>query len=408
MRMSTNLPGGGWKVIAAVSLVGIAFFTMAAVVTRIWVLSAVPIGFLFGYFLEKSDLCGASALSEVILMKDGRKLGGIAIVVVSSMQGFALLAALNLVQLNPKPFIWANILVGGAAFGIGIVLAGGCVSGVLFKTGQGNLNSMAALVGVPLGASAAAYGPLAGMNGRLKQYVLTASDGSAATLSTIMTVPYWALAIVFAAFTVAIWLRLRKSRKSTTVGTSVAPLIERVMTRPWRPWHSGIAIGLLATVAYLSSAASGRNYPLGTTDGVLGAQILVTDHPVDSVWQSNPQPSPSKTTEGGKPVAAEESGKKVLWWLVLLVFTLVIGAHASARMRGSFRLAPKPPDEMLAAFIGGLMVGAGAFIAGGCMVGHVMSGFALMSLGSLLFGVVVLIFNWATTWIYLRGGLQKG
>jgi hypothetical protein len=181
----------------------------------------------------------------------------------------------------------------------------------------------------------------------------------------------------------------------------------RILTGPWKPWQAGIAIGILASIAYISSAASGRNYPLGVTHGVLDVQVLVTDNPVDVVWKPktlSPEVAAAKTTHSGESVHAR---KHIVLWLVSLVLALVAGSHVSARMRGSFRLMPKPPDEMLVAFVGGLLVGAGAALAGGCMVGNVMSGFALMSVGNILFGVVVVIFNWVTTWIYLKGGLQR-
>jgi hypothetical protein len=89
--------------------------------------------------------------------------------------------------------------------------------------------------------------------------------------------------------------------------------------------------------------------------------------------------------------------------LVSLVTFLVVGSHVSARLRGSFRLLPKPPDETIVAFFGGLMVGSGAALATGCVVGNIMSGVALMSVGNILFVIVVALANWATTYVYMIG-----
>ena len=55
------------------------------------------------------------------------------------------------------------------------------------------------------------------------------------------------------------------------------------------------------------------------------------------------------------------------------------------------------------------------WIAGGCVSGslfkvgqgNIMSGVALMSVGNLLFFVVVLLSNWVTTHFYLMGGSMK-
>lgn len=396
-----------WQKLSLGSLLFLAIVTMVAMASGLWVLTAVPIGFLFGFFLERSDLCGASAFSEVVLMKDARKLGGIWILIAVSMLVFAAGSSLGWISLNPKPLIWANYLVGGALFGIGMVLAGGCVSGSLFKAGQGNLNSMAALVAIPIGVAAVEYGPPRGLLAYLKGSVIPNSEGGAVTLGSVTGLPYGALAIVFAAVTLAVVLLLRHPRTaSKTSATKVddSSLAHRILTRPWKPWQSGVAIGLLALAAYASSAASGRNYPLGVTHGVLHFELLATDHPVHHVWAKKPQPTVPATEPAAQAVAQKpRPEKKVVWWLVGLVTFLVVGSHVSARLRGSFRLLPKPPDETIVAFFGGLMVGAGATLATGCVVGNIMSGVALMSVGNIFFVIVVALANWATTYFYLVG-----
>ena len=53
------------------------------------------------------------------------------------------------------------------------------------------------------------------------------------------------------------------------------------------------------------------------------------------------------------------------------------------------------------------MVGAGAGLAGGCVIGNILSGVALMSVGNLLFVVVVVATNWLVTWLYLMGGQRR-
>jgi hypothetical protein len=52
----------------------IIVFAALAAWNRTWVLTAVPIGFLFSFFLRKGDLCRASAFNEVLVKRDGRKL----------------------------------------------------------------------------------------------------------------------------------------------------------------------------------------------------------------------------------------------------------------------------------------------------------------------------------------------
>jgi len=384
-----------------------AAVTIFAAVTGIWVLTAIPIGFLFGFFLEKADLCGSSAFSEILLMGDSRKFQGLMVVVVTSMVGFALLDVFGLIRLNPKPFLWASYLVGGVLFGVGMVLAGGCISGSLFKTGQGNMNSMAALVAIPLGVAAVEYGPLNAFHTALKQHVINATGGEPLTLSIVTGLSYQALAVILLIVTVTIALITKRKKSLQGAGSAVnkKPLFYRILRGPWKPWQAGIAIGVLAALAYLSSAESGRNYPLGVTHGVLHAELLVTDYPVKQIWTKVP-PKPPQTASGtnAEPSTNAKPGKKISWWLILEVVALVVGSNVSARLRGNLRLAPKPPDEVIFAFLGGLLAGSGAAIAGGCVVGNIMSGFALMSLGNVLFGVVAIVTNWITTYFYMMGG----
>ena len=107
------------------------YFSLAALIVvpllaafhwKLWVLTALPVGYLFGFFLQKGDLCGASAFSEVVLARDSRKVFGLWVAIVTAMCGFAVLDFAGLVALNPKPLIYWNYLVGGLVFGIGIVL----------------------------------------------------------------------------------------------------------------------------------------------------------------------------------------------------------------------------------------------------------------------------------------------
>ena len=392
-----------WGLIAVVSGAALILLTILAGATGLWFLTALPIGFLFGFFLEKADLCGASAFSEVLLMKDWRKVQGLWVLIVVSMVGFALLSWLGLVKLSPKPLEWATMLVGGLVFGSGMVLAGGCISGALYKSGAGNLNSMAALVGIPLGVGLVEYGPLHGLHQSLKQSVLKSLDGGPVTLSSLTGLPFGVLAVLFAVLTagLAYWLIKKKPTTPSSPTKADAPksgVLTRIATRPWKPWQAGIAIGILAWFGYMSRAASGTNYPLGVTHCVLQLQLLLTDYPLKMITAPSP-PTPAPPADGSPGPA-----KKASLWLILEVIALVLGSHVSARLTGRFRLLPKPPDETIIAFFGGIITGAGAGIAGYCVVGGIMSGWALLSVASLIFGLATILANWVTTYFYLMGG----
>jgi hypothetical protein len=101
---------------------------------------------------------------------------------------------------------------------------------------------------------------------------------------------------------------------------------------------------------------------------------------------------------------AVPGAKKITWWLVLVVFGTFLGAFASASLSGRVRLQPKPPEQIVTALLGGFLVGAGAALATGCVVGNIMSGWPLLSVGMVLFGIAVILANWATTYLFMMGG----
>jgi len=407
--MASSQPPAYWRAYALLAALALTLLIVGAAVTRVWVLTAILVGFLFGFFLQKGSLCGAAALSEVMVFRDRAKVAGIWVAIVVSMIGFAAIEAAGWVQLAPKPMIWVSALVGGVVFGVGTVLAGGCVSGCLFKAAEGNLNSMAALGGIALGVGMVETGPLHPLHAAMMSYVVKGPGGKPVTLGTLTGMPYWLLALLIAGVTgaVVVWQRQRRGPNPIRPDTVPKP----VLTRAWKPWQAGLAIGLLAVPAYLSSAATGRNYPLGVTHGVLQTYELLTETQVRHVWRAPLAPPPAPVAASAHtappadaPASAAPPLKVINWWLVLVVLALPLGSWVSARLGGPVTLTPRPPEQTVTAFFGGVLVGIGAAFATGCVVGNILSGWALMSVGMLIFGVATALGNWAASYVYLAGG----
>ena len=215
--MTPENPSASWKWMVGACAVVLSALTFFAGVTGLWVLTALPVGFLFGFFLEKADLCGSSAFSDVLMFRDWKKMQGIWMVIVVGMVGFTLLSTVGWVRLNPKPLFWASYIVGGIIFGVGMVLSGACVSGSLFKAGQGNINSMAALVGIPIGVMMVEHGPLNQLHKHLKTYVINSGNGGPVTFASVLYTPYWVLATLFLLVTIAVAIRLRKKNNTRVV-----------------------------------------------------------------------------------------------------------------------------------------------------------------------------------------------
>jgi hypothetical protein len=359
----------------------------------------------FGFFIQKGDLCAAAAFSEVLMNKDWRKLGGFWIAISVSMVLFAVAHRLGWVPYSPKPLLWANALIGGLVFGAGTVLAGGCISGCLMKAGAGHINALVALATMPLGIALVETGPLRSWSDHLKSLKISAVGGGPVTLSSLTGWSYltWSLLLLVGTLGIVFWMRSRK----TTVSESKPR--EVWLRGPWKPWQAGLAVGILALFAFLSTVGAGRTYPMGITHGVLNLYQLATERNLAHDFG----PSPKLVTPQGVPSAAPSVAppanpapqpRKVSWWLMLAVLGVALGSHTSAALAGQARWRIRDARSAAFALLGGFLVGSGAALATGCMVGNVLSGWALLSVGMLLFGLATLVGNWLVTHFYLMGG----
>ncbi len=72
------------------------------------------------------------------------------------------------------------------------------------------------------------------------------------------------------------------------------------------------------------------------------------------------------------------------YWLITLLLGIVAGGTLSARTSGGFWVRGEEPVRYLQLAAGGLLLGAGGWIAGGCNLGHGLSGAAPLNVSSLV------------------------
>jgi hypothetical protein len=112
-------------------------------------------GAAFGFVFQRSRLCLVRAFREPFMTGDGEHTRAAALAIVVSMLGFAILKFTDLKDKGEWvfPAAGAGALLGGLIFGIGMVLAGGCGSGSIWRVGEGQVKLLAAVVTFALGAS---------------------------------------------------------------------------------------------------------------------------------------------------------------------------------------------------------------------------------------------------------------
>lgn len=99
-------------------------------------------GFAIGFIMHRSRLCFARAFREPFMTAEGQMTKAI---ILTLLIGIPLASLLFQHKVIDDPYIaipptfWIGSLLGGMIFGIGMVFAGGCASGSLWRMGEGNI-----------------------------------------------------------------------------------------------------------------------------------------------------------------------------------------------------------------------------------------------------------------------------
>jgi uncharacterized protein len=165
-------------------------------------------GVAFGVVFQRSRFCFVSAFREPFLSGGSEHARAAALALILSMIGFSILKATDLKDANEWvfPSFWFGAITGGTLFGIGMVIAGGCGAGTIWRAGEGHVKLWVALFCFAVGASM--------MRRLLVSTELIRQLGSASFLPNLLG---WPSAIWLVVALMALWYLLagwNESRKS--------------------------------------------------------------------------------------------------------------------------------------------------------------------------------------------------
>jgi hypothetical protein len=308
-----------------------------------------------------------SAFRDIIVLKEYSVLKAVGLAILVELVGFAILAKTGLITISPGTFAWGANMLGGFVFGIGMVVAGGCASGITYRVGEGMVGAMSAVIGLIF------FGLISSM-GALQPFVSFLRDtttvrlvsGENLTLANVLSIPHYITALVIAGVALLIWAVLTKP-VSKSPGDR-PPLYSRIFKQGWRWQVTGIGMGIVGIAAFYASTSAGRSYPLAITGGYL-------------------------TT-----VRSLILGKNYISWVSILVLSTIVGAFIAAVVADEFRLRAPAPKTLIQTFLGGCLMGFGAVCAGGCNITHILSGVPQLALSSFLSGAFIVLGCWAAAW----------
>lgn len=112
-------------------------------------------GLIFGFVIAKAQICFTSAFRDLFLT--GRGLVAKAIVLGMFLSTLGVFAFI-LLGIPPK-IVWAgpNVIIGGFLFGFGIVIAGGCECGWMYRAMEGQMHYVVVGIGNLIGSILLAY-----------------------------------------------------------------------------------------------------------------------------------------------------------------------------------------------------------------------------------------------------------
>jgi len=107
----------------------------------------VVVGFAIGFIMHRSRLCFARAFREPFMTAEGDMTKAVILALAVGLPIAALLFEKKVLDpyLAIPPAYWIGSLAGGLIFGIGMVFAGGCASGSLWRMGEGHFKLWVAM-----------------------------------------------------------------------------------------------------------------------------------------------------------------------------------------------------------------------------------------------------------------------
>lgn len=344
-------------------------------------------GLAFGFVLQRSRFCFASAFRDLFLLGDARVMKGIIAGLAVATAGFAVLMArlvpkVGFGSLPPGATVLPlgmHTLLGGLLFGVGMVLAGGCTSGSLYRAGEGYVGSMVALVGIMLGLEISSHtwnwwwavqissAPLVWLPERLGYL--------GGTLLTFVGLLLLFLAVSWWEFRTSVLLPPKREdgRALTTFGEQLRVFGRTVFVKGWPVVVGGVALGVLNVFLYT------YRHPWGVVAGLgiwankmagaigLGAGELM-----------------GRSSLAG--CAFEPDSASALGHMPVLNLGVTGGAFIAATLASEFKLrVPRQPLRYMQSIGGGALMGYGAGLALGCTVGAFFSAIPSLALNGWVF-----------------------
>lgn len=261
--------------------------------------------------------------------------------------------------------VGTSLVVGSFLFGLGMQLGGGCGSGTLFTVGAGNIRMVLTLVFFIIGSVVGTM--------HLPWWLDQPGVDPISLITTLSPVGAGVLQLALLAG-LAWWVGRVERRHHGAIERRVfanpqGGFLRSLVCGPW-PFAWAILVLALGNLAVL--LLSGHPWGITFAFGLWGAKILSAVGVDMAQWEFWTWDYPALALQDSVLVNVTS----------VTNFGLLLGAMLAAGLAGKYNRASQgkiPPRSLLAAVLGGLIMGYGARLGFGCNVGAMFSGIASAS-----------------------------
>ncbi|OOZ48801.1 hypothetical protein BOW39_08645 [Solemya velum gill symbiont] len=364
----------------------------------LFLLLVFAIAFIMGAVVNKTNFCTMGAISDWINMGDKGRLGAWFFAIGVAMIGVVIFEVFGMVDADGSfpPYrngqlIWAENLVGGIIFGIGMTLASGCGNKALIRVGGGNIKSVMVVAIIAV----------------IAYYMINPFPDSDSTLFTVLFYDWLRplaidlpsnqdLGTLLAGDKGALSARL-------AIGLSIGAVLVVVafVTSEFRGSFDNILGGLVVGLAVFAAWYVSSNVMVNVDDEPMRMAEYVQNW--DFIAEdAEGQPDDSRPLNAqsftfinpmGQAFGYAKSGfdAAFLTFGIMALAGVILGSLVWSLISKGFRIEWfASVGDFFSHFIGAILMGLGGVLAMGCTIGQAITGASTLAVGSFVaFGGIV-------------------
>jgi len=335
------------------------------------------LGLAAGFVMHRSDFCIAGMYRDLFLFRRTVMIKSFMLLVVSSIVLFEAARRAGLLSVYPFPLLYpptAANPIGGFLFGVGMVLAGGCVVGTLYKMGAGSVLSLTAFAGLICGSGLYADIHPAWIVFVRKTTFFPGKITIAQILGVDPVIPVLAVAVP-GALLLFFWHKR---------GALIRPAFAAGYLQPYK---AALALSLIGTISYILIGM-----PMGVTTsftkiaGFIESALFPSHYDSLAFYKTMPLNYVNALTGAVLTGGPGPNYDALAAIQIPLITGIIAGSALSAALLKELNIHHRVPfRQYVLAACGGTIMGLASRLAPTCNVWHLLGGLPILSASSILF-----------------------